>query len=181
MTVIAISDEKVYDGKALTNANYAVVDGHVESASSFNGAAAIVDEETISATITGSQTIPGSSPNTVGNVAVAADGNSANYDIKKVNGTLTVTDRSEKYEITVVGNSAEVDYNGTEQSVTGFETLTFTRNDQTYTVEGLTAQASGTNASQRPYEGTITGDAVVRDAEGNDVTGQFTVYQRPAA
>ena len=181
VTVIAISDEKVYDGKALTNANYAVVDGHVESASSFNGAAAIVDEETISATITGSQTIPGSSPNTVGNVAVAADGNSANYDIKKVNGTLTVTDRSEKYEITVVGNSAEVDYNGTEQSVTGFETLTFTRNDQTYTVEGLTAQASGTNASQRPYEGTITGDAVVRDAEGNDVTGQFTVYQRPGS
>ena len=182
VTVIAISDEKVYDGTPLTNTNYAVVGGHVESAdaSAFTGEKAIVGEQTISAAISGSQTVPGSSDNAVGDVAIA-NGKPANYDIKTVDGTLTVNNRGEKYEITVVGNSDEVDYNGTEQSVTGFEKLTFTVNGQTYTVEGLTAQASGTNASQTPYAGTITGDAVVRDAEGNDVTGQFTVYQRPGS
>ena len=179
VTVIAASDSKVYDGTPLTNTDYAVVDDHVESAdaSAFKGEKAIVGEETISATITGSQTIPGSSANPVGNVTV--EGNAGNYDIKEVNGTLTVTDRSEKYEITVVGNSGEVDYNGTEQSVTGFETLNFTVNGQTYTVEGLTAEAKGTDASDTPYEGTITGEAIIKDVNDNVVTDQFTVTRTP--
>ncbi len=177
VTVIAISDEKVYDGTPLTNGNYAVVDGHVESAAAFTGAQAIVGNETISAEIDGSQTIPGQSDNTVGDVTVKGDAD--NYDIKKVNGTLTVNNRGEKYEITVVGNSDEVDYNGTEQSVTGFETLNFTVNGQTYTVEGLTAEAKGTDASDTPYEGTITGEAIIKDVNGNVVTDQFTVTRTP--
>ena len=183
VTVIAISDEKVYDGTPLTNTDYAVVDGHFESADDapFKGAQAIVGNETISAVIDGSQTIPGQSDNTVG--AVTVEGNAGNYAIKKVNGTLKVTDRAEneKYAITVVGKSATVTYNGQEQSVTGFEPLTFTleENGQTYTVEGLTAEAKGTDASDTPYEGTITGEAIIKDVNDNVVTDQFTVTRTP--
>ncbi len=76
---------------------------------------------------------------------------------------------AEKTVLTVTANSAAVTYNGTEQSVSGFEQLTFNGN----TVSGLSASASGKDAGT--YTTTITGTAKVTDAQGNDVTEQFTV------
>lgn len=80
---------------------------------------------------------------------------------------------AEKYEITVEANSGEVFYNGNEQSITGLKQTEFTFNEKVYTVSGLTASVSGTDAND--YTNKVTGTAVVTDADGKDVTNQFTV------
>ena len=93
---------------------------------------------------------------------------------KTVTGNATYTAQYEKKnEITVVAKSDEVTYDGEEHSVSGFETLSFTIDGNTYTVSGLNASVSGTDANT--YTNAVTGTAVVTDAAGNDVTGQFTV------
>ena len=55
----------------------------------------------------------------------------------------------------------------------GFETLEFQINGQTFYVSGVEASATGTDAGEYPV--TESGQAVVTDAEGNDVTDQFIV------
>ena len=99
-----------------------------------------------------------------------------NYNLTtKTAGKLTITDRTTKYAITVVANSSTGNvYDGTEKSATGFETLEFTVEGNTYTVSGLTtSDPSSTNVCT--LTNTISGTAVVKDAANNDVTTQFTV------
>lgn len=95
ITIIAASDEKVYDGTALSNGQYAVVDGHVDvvpADADFNAdGRAVIGQETITATVTGSQTDVGSSDNTAADAKVIGD--LGNYDVKYVKGTLEVTKR----------------------------------------------------------------------------------------
>lgn len=101
--------------------------------------------------------------------------NNDNFDVTfdVTDGWLKITDRTDKYQITVEANSAEFTYDGNEKSVEGFKTLEFTVDGEKYTVEGLSASAKGTNAGT--YTSEVTGTAVVKDAEGNDVTAQFDV------
>lgn len=96
-----------------------------------------------------------------------------NYSIETNEGTLTVTSRDAKYEITVKANSDEFTYDGTEKSVSGFEALEFEVDGSTYTVGGLTAEAKGTDAGT--YTAGIVGTPVVKDAEGNEVSSEFAV------
>ena len=97
-----------------------------------------------------------------------------NYTISYKDGTLTVTNRADKYEITVTANSGEKTYDGQPMTVEGFKTLSFKIGSHTYTVEGLSASATGTNVSDsKAVE--VNGTAKVLDADGNDVTAQFTV------
>ena len=160
ITLTSASDQKQYDGTPLTNSNVTVTKG------------AFVDGEGYTANVTGSQTLVGSSDNTF--TYTLNEGTKAqNYVIEKSFGELKVIDRTEKYEITVVANSDEVTYDGEVHSVSGFKTLSFTVEGNTYTVSGLDASVSGTDANT--YTNAVTGTAVVTDAAGNDVTGQFTV------
>lgn len=153
---------KEYDGEPLTNGTAAIA---IEGASFVKG-------QGVSYTFTGSQKIVGSSENAF--ECIPNEGtNLDNYQIKKKYGTLTVTDRSEKYQITLTPNSKSVTYDGTEKSVSGFEALEFEVDGSTYTVEGLTAEARGTDAGEYPVK--VSGQAVVIDSDGNDVTDQFTV------
>ena len=153
---------KEYDGEPLTNGTAAIA---IEGASFVKG-------QGVSYTFTGSQKIVGSSENAF--ECIPNEGtNLDNYQINKTYGTLTVTDRSEKYQITLIPNSKSETYDGTEKSVSGFEALEFEVDGSTYTVEGLTAEAKGTDAGEYPVE--VTGDAVVTDSDGNDVTSQFDV------
>ena len=160
VTLTSASGSKEYDGKPLVNDKVTVGgDGWA------NGEGATYD-------VTGKQTLIGESPNTFSyilNEGTKAD----NYDIKTEFGTLTVTDRSAKYEITLTPNSKSETYDGTEKSVSGFETLEFKINDQTFNVSGVEASAKGTDAGEYPV--TVSGRAVVTDADGDDVTSQFTV------
>ena len=99
-----------------------------------------------------------------------------NYNLTtKTPGKLTIEDRTEKYKITVVAKSSTGNtYDGTEKSAEGFETLEFTIGGNTYTVSGLTtSDPSSKDVCELPNE--ISGDAIVKDADGNDVTAQFEV------
>ena len=155
---------KKYDGTALENGGTALAteDGFVEG-------------EGATYTFTGSQTLVGSSANAF--TYTLNEGTKAeNYDIDKTEGKLTVTDREEadKYEITVTANSATKTYDGTEKTISGVTDTTFT-NDKgaRFTVEGLSASVSGTDAGE--YANEVSGTPVVKDAAGNDVTSQFKV------
>ena len=161
----AASDSKPYDGTALTNNGYAITSGEF-----------VGEEGLASVTVEGSQTLVGSSNNTITRYALKDNTAASDYTITTRLGTLTVTDRDdgEKYVITVKANSGSKTYDGTKLTVDGFETLSFTVNGQTYTVEGLTAHAEGTNVSDSKTV-TVTGTPVVKDTAGNDVTAQFTV------
>ena len=162
VTLTSQSATKHYDGKPLTSPEVTVTgDGFVAG-------------EVSKITATGSVT--NVSEGKVTNTITFTKGENykdENYNITKNEGTLKVTDRETKYEITVVANSETVTYDGNEQSVSGLKATEFTVEGNRYTVEGLTASASGTDAGT--YKSEITGTAVVRAADGTDVTDQFTV------
>lgn len=162
VTLTSATAQKTYDGKVLTNDTVTVSgDGFVEG-------------EGASYNVTGSQLLVGSSDNYF-TYTLSENTKDGNYEIKTVNGTLTVADRDEPFVITVEANSGEFDYDSTEKTVSGFKTLTFYVNENEYTVEGLTAEAAETNAGTYAVE--VTGTAVVKDEGGNDVTAQFTVTE----
>ena len=164
VTLTSASGSKEYDGKPLTN--------HKVTVGEATWNTGWVDGQGATYSFTGSQKIVGSSENTFG--CIPNEGtNLDNYQINKTYGTLTVTDRSEKYQITLTPNSKSEAYDGTEKSVSGFETLEFQINGQTFYVSGVEASATGTDAGEYPV--TKSGQAVVTDAEGNDVTDQFIV------
>lgn len=164
VTLTSASGSKEYDGEPLTN--HEVTVGEAAWGTGW------VDGQGATYSFAGSQKIVGSSENTF--ECIPNEGtNLDNYQINKTYGTLTVTDRSEKYQITLTPNSKSATYDGTEKSVSGFETLEFQINGQTFYVSGVEASATGTDAGEYPV--TKSGQAVVTDAEGNDVTDQFIV------
>ena len=155
---------KKYDGTALENGGTALA---TETG--------FAEGEGATYTFTGSQTLVGSSANAF-NYTLNEGTKADNYDIDRTEGKLTVTDREEadKYEITVTANSATETYDGTEKTASGVTDTTFT-NDKgaQFTVEGLSATVSGTDAGE--YANEVSGTPVVKDAAGNDVTKQFKV------
>ncbi|MBR2539540.1 MAG: Ig-like domain-containing protein [Mogibacterium sp.] len=154
------SESKEYDGEALTNDEVTVSgDGFVEG-------------EGASYEVTGLQKLVGSSENSF-TYKLDAGTKADNYSVSVVPGTLTVTNRDAKYEITVEAKSGSYKYSGAEKSVEGFKEETFEIEGNTYTVSGLTASAAATDAGTYPVN--VTGTAVVTDAAGNDVTDQFAV------
>ena len=160
MTLTSGSAEREYNGSPLTNSE---ITG--ENFAEGEGAAY---------TVTGSQTLPGNSRN--GFTYKLNKGTKAsNYDITLAYGTLNVLNREAKYEITVRANSLNAGtYDGTKKTVSGLESTSFEVEGHTYTVEGLSASAEGTNAGSYPVN--VEGTAIVKDADGNDVTGQFAVH-----
>ncbi|MGI6507527.1 MAG: Cna B-type domain-containing protein [Saccharofermentanales bacterium] len=161
--------EKEYDGTALVNGTTALA---TETG--------WVSGEGATYTFTGSQLVVGESANAF-SYELKAGTLADNYTIDKTEGTLKVTDRDEKYEITVVAQSNTGNtYDGTEKSATGFVTLDFTFDGNTYTVSGLTtSNPKSTNVATLPNA--ISGEAVVKDAYGNNVTAQFTVHTQDGA
>ena len=155
------TDSKMYDGKALTKKEVTVSgDGFIEG-------------EGATYNVTGSQKVVGSSENTFTYTLTDAT-KAQNYHITMHNGTLTVTNRDAKYEITVEANRTTETYDGTEYSAVGLKTTTFNVNGEEYTVSGLTTQ-DPKQKNAGTYTNNITGTAIVKDAEGNDVTDQFLV------
>ena len=167
VTLTSDSASREYNGKPLTNhLVFIEEDGFIEG-------------EGARYHVTGSQTLVGSSDNTF-TYTLNKGTLEENYDITTEFGKLTVTDRSEenKYKITVKGNSGKKKYDGQSMTVSGFETLTFEVEGNTYTVEGLTAEKTGKNVSDSGSV-PVTGTATVKDADGNDVTAQFKVTVEP--
>ena len=155
---------KQYDGKALVNGTTAL-----ETEKGW------VKGEGATYNFTGSQTLVGSSANAF-SYTLNKGTNADNYDISKTEGTLTVTNRAEdaKYEITVKANSTTATYDGKEHKAEGLETKEFTVDGNKYTVSGLTTE-NPNKKNAGTYTNNIIGTAVVKDADGNDVTAQFVV------
>ncbi|WP_276814682.1 InlB B-repeat-containing protein [Faecalibaculum rodentium] len=164
VTLTSATDSKDYDGSPLKNSDVSVSgDGFV------TGEGATYD-------VKGSITLPGTVDNEF--TYVLNDGTkSENYTITPDYGKLTINDRKEadkeKDKVTVKANSDTVTYDGAEHEVSGLDKDSFVWKGLTYTIEGLTASASGTDAET--YSNKVVGTAVVRDAAGNDVTKQFKV------
>ena len=166
VTLTSATDSKTYDGTALTN------DEIVVSGDGFVAGSETVAAEGATYSVTGSQKVVGSSANSFTytlNTGTKAD----NYNITTVAGTLTVTSRDSKYEISPQANSGEVKYDGKEHQVSGFVTDTFVVEGNTYKVSGLTASVKGTDAGT--YTVSVSGTAVVKDSDGADVSDEFSV------
>ena len=170
VTLTSASDSKAYDGKELTNEEVTVSgDGWAEG-------------EGAEYKVTGTRKLPGETRNSF-TYTLNEGTNADNYEITSVEGTLTITDRKAedeegsdkdvRYEITVVANSGNFTYDGTEHEVSGIESTEFIINDVIYTVSGIEASAKGTEVGTYPVK--ISGTPVVTDADGNDLTKQFTV------
>ena len=184
--VVSAEDGKLVIGKAKVTLKSADLSKKYDGTALENGGTALATEagfvegEGATYTFTGSQTLVGSSANAF-DYTLNEGTKAENYNIDKTEGKLTVTDREEadKYEITVTANSATETYDGTEKTVSGVTVsgvtdTTFT-NDKgaRFTVEGLSASVSGTDAGE--YANEVSGTPVVKDAAGNDVTSQFKV------
>ena len=171
ITVTANGGSKEYDGDPITAADK----GYTISSGSLAGG----QKETVS--LSGSQTQVGSSDATVGDVVIKSgnDDVTSNYKVTTVNGTLTVTNRNAKYQITLEANSGSVTYDGEKHSASGVVTDTFTFNNKTYTVSGFTTSGAVDKVDAGTYANTVSTSSasgyIVKDAEGNDVSAQFAV------
>lgn len=160
VTLTSATASKTYDGNALTD-NTVTTSGD-----------GFATGEGATYSVTGSQKVVGSSANAF-TYTLNSGTKEANYNITKTEGTLTVTSRDAKYQISPQANSDKLKYDGQSHEVTGFKTDTFTVEGNTYTVSGLTAAGSGTDAGS--YTVSVSGTAVVKDSDGNDVSDQFSV------
>ncbi len=140
VTLTSADDEKVYDGTALTNDEVTV------------GGDGFATGEGATYNVTGTQTVVGSSENTFTytlNEGTKAD----NYEINQVEGTLTVTELTDKVTVTITENSGSEKYDGTEKTVTGYtvsiDNKLYTENDFTFSGN---ATVKGTDAGSYPME-----------------------------
>ena len=162
VTLKSATLSKKYDGNALVNGDTAL---EIESG--------FAEGEGATYNFTGSQTVVGSSANAF-SYELNSNTNIDNYEISKQEGTLTVTNREAKYEITVKANSATATYDGKEHEAVGVKTYEFTVEGNSYTVSGLSTE-DPKQKDAGSYTNNITGTPVVTDKEGNVVTSEFEV------
>ena len=139
VTLTSGTDEKIYDGTALTNKDVTV---------SGDGFAA---GEGASYDVTGSQTIVGSSENKF-SYTLSENTKAANYDITTVNGTLKVTPVTDEVVVKIVGNTGSFVYDGTEKTVSRYEIVSIS--SALYAPEYIEfngkAEAKGTDVGTYP-------------------------------
>ncbi|MBR5773822.1 MAG: VWA domain-containing protein [Clostridia bacterium] len=154
ITITADSATKEYDGTPLTNGGYTV-----------NGELADGDE--IVAVIEGSQTFAGTSENKVVSYKVMRDGVdvTANYtNLNTVNGTLTVTGKTD--EITITADSASKEYDGTPLTNGGY-----TVNGELAEGDEIVVEIEGSQTNVGTSENKVVSIKVIRD--GVDVTDNY--------
>lgn len=165
-SIILASDSasKEFDGTPLEQETYSILgDGLAEG-----------DELIVS--VTGSQYLVGKSRNKI-SYAFPQTVLPEDYSITTAEGTLEVTNRVTKFPITLVSNYGDFKYDGIEHVVEGFLSDTVTVNEQKYVVSGIKAYASQLHAGNSIT--TTTGEPVVKDMFGNDVSNQFEISSVP--
>ena len=139
VTLTSASDEKVYDGKALTNDEVTVSgDGFAEDEGAYCG-------------VTGRQLNVGESDNEF-TYELLRGTKAGNYKITKEYGTLKVTPVTEEVVVTITGHKGSAKYDGSEKTVTGYDVTgisnpLYTENDFTFSGD---ATASGIHAGKYP-------------------------------
>ena len=133
VTLTSASDSKAYDGTALENKNVT--------------AEGFVGNDGATYNVTGSQTEVGSSDNTF-TYELNKGTNKDNYNIKTVNGKLTVTENADEVVVTITEKSGTVKYDGKEHTVEGYDVTNIS--NKLYTEKDFTfsgdATVKGTNA-----------------------------------
>ena len=154
VTIKADSASKTYDGQPLVKNSFTNTE--------------LGSGDTVTATVTGSQTVFGSSDNTVSNAVIKNAGNvdvTDSYDITYAKGTLTVAQRA----VTITADSADKTYDGTA----------LTKN--TVTSEGLAEGDTVTSVTVTGSQTTVgTGDnvpsaAVIKNSAEEDVTASYAI------
>ena len=161
ITVTAANGEKVYDGTPLTDNRFDYTEG------------VLVDGDVLTAVVEGSQTDVGSSDNVVTSYKVMrgkTDVTTSYTFTESKKGALTVTLRG----VTFTGESKSLPYTGGMQSITGITPSGLVKG---HTHSGLTYKAEGQNVGS--YDGAFSGDVVIKDAQGNDVTKNYNVTKTP--
>ena len=138
VTLTSSDAEKVYDGTALTNGTVTVSgEGFVEG-------------EGATYNVTGSQTDVGESKNTF-SYKLNDNTKEKNYEITKTEGTLKVTANETEVVVTITGHNSTVTYNGSEQSVNGYD-VSIAPEGVSYTTADFSfngnAEAKGTDAGE---------------------------------
>ena len=133
VTLTSASDSKAYDGTALENKNVT--------------AEGFVGNDGATYNVTGSQTEVGSSDNTF-TYELNKGTNKDNYNIKTVNGKLTVTENADEVVVTITEKSGTAKYDGKEHTVKGYDVTNisnklYTKKDFTFSGD---ATVKGTNA-----------------------------------
>ncbi len=156
LTITADSDEKVYDGTALTDAGW--------TASGLAG-----DDEIVSVTVIGSQTNVGTSANVASGAVITRNrvDVTANYNIIYVDGTLTVTKNAKVITITAASDSKV--YDGTPLANYGYTYTSGVIAEGDYLV--VTIKGSQTDAGTSVNE--IISYSVMRG--GVNVTDYYTI------
>ena len=191
LTITTPSDEKVYDGEALTKSEGATLDHNywtaniggtwTAAATAGPGEVTLGTGETITFNVTGSQIPVGSSDNTY--EIDWGTAKSSNYRINATLGTLEVTEGT----LTVTVNDIEKVYSGSEQEGRSFA-ATITGTGATiatddYTVEGLGkgdvltityTPAKGTHVEGSPYIGSFAETYSIVNAAGTDASESYS-------
>ncbi|MBR5273271.1 MAG: VWA domain-containing protein [Clostridia bacterium] len=156
LTITADSDEKVYDGTALTDAGW--------TASGLAG-----DDEIVSVTVIGSQTNVGTSANVASGAVITRNrvDVTANYNIIYVDGTLIVTKNAKVITITAASDSKV--YDGTPLTNYGYTYTSGVIAEGDYLV--VTIKGSQTDAGTSVNE--IISYSVMRG--GVNVTDYYTI------
>jgi hypothetical protein len=123
--------------------------GQAQSVAGFT-ATGLVNGET-TAVLTG-VSASGATGTNAGTYTNTVSGTDSNYNLTLVNGALTIA----KANATVTGNSANVTYNGSDQSVAGFTATGLVNGETTAVLTGVNASGvSGTNYGT--YTNTVSG------------------------
>lgn len=207
VTLTSVSGSKTYDGNELTGATLLEKNeayfGDVKIDDAFKAVNTVteegivitgdgfVDGEGATYTVTGSQTTPTFSSNAF--TFTLKEGTFArNYNISKVEGTLTVNSRDAKYEIAVYPNSKTEVYDGKVKAVSGFSKVVYADTNEfvvgkdgklkfsiagnEYTITGLEVNNVENAVNAGEYLVTISNvgnQYKVLDAQGNDVKSEF--------
>ncbi|MBQ6348512.1 MAG: hypothetical protein IJI71_13310, partial [Clostridia bacterium] len=155
LTITADSGTKVYDGSALTKNSYTKTD--------------LADGDSVeSVTITGSQTVVGSSNNVPSAAVIKNSSNvdvTSSYAITYANGTLKVT----KKALTITADSDTKVYDGSPLTKTTYTNTALATGDA---IESVTMTGSQTVVGK---SNNVPSTAVIRNANGEDVTGSYDI------
>ena len=155
LTIIADSDTRVYDGTALTKDSY-------------ENTALAAGDSISSVTVTGSQTVKGTSDNVPRNAVINnSDGENVTecYEVNYVNGMLEVTPKP----VTVTADSASKIYDGTPLTKNSYTNSELAAGDSFSVV---VVRGSQTNAGSS-YN--VASGARIVNAKGTDVTDSYDI------
>lgn len=181
VTLTSASDEKVWDGTALTNDTVTV------SAGEGNTVGGFVTGEGATYDVTGSQTNVGSSDNTF-TYTLNEGTKDTNYEITQKTGTLTVKPIDQEVVITIKGQIVTATYDGGEKTASGY-TVTVpegvdAKNITVAVAEGKTVPSvSAMDATTTALVQTITADMFTVTSPYKKVTincenGSLTINPR---